>query len=294
MLRLERQRLVVALPEGADPAAIRDGISARPPSATVGAGAWLLTQMIAAAPLAGWVTRFGLDAGQIVSLTVTGRLGVDVRAGWRLAAIRQGSREWAEALLAAGEPGATNARPPVAWPEDRQLAAMLPHGARTARAAALLAGPAPAAAVAEVVGCPGPWPDLLASAVMAALSAAVTSAARADRRAALAAATARHLPAAAIGHLPAATARHLPAAAAGPRPPVAGHLPDAAGHLPDAGVRQLLDAAAHHLPVTGRNDYAGTLVRLAATDNCPPRWSSALRRAADAVALRRAFVEEIR
>ena len=53
-------------------------------------------------------------------------------------------------------------------------------------------------------------------------------------------------------------------------------------------------AAGRNLPVTGPADHAAALRRLADIDNCPGYWSEALRRAADTIALRRAFLEEIR
>jgi hypothetical protein len=245
LLRVERhgprRRLVVSLPGAADASAARDGPGTSPPSPALGTGAWRLTQLIAQAPLTEWVTRFGMDAGQIVSLPVEGDLGVDVHAGWRLAAISQASPEWAEALLAAGEPREATRRPPNAWPPGHQLAAVLPAGARAARAAGLLTGvTAASAAIAEVTSCPAPWPDSLAGAVIAALRRTVTSAAR-------------------------------------PRWP-----------------GELVTAAARCLPVTGRSDYAADLVRLANAGTCLPPWSAALRRAADIIALRRAFLEEIR
>jgi hypothetical protein len=234
------RRLIASLPEASDASATRDGIAASPPSPGLGQRAWLLTQLIAAAPLTGWVTRFGLDAGQIVSLPIDGGLGVDVQAGWRLAAISQASPEWAEAILSAGAPGQASRRPPAAWPPDHQLAAVLPPAARAVRAAALLAGRAvTSAAITEVTDCPGPWPDALADAVMAALRRTVT-----------------------------APSSRWPAA--------------------------LVLAAARHLPVSGRSDHAAGLVRLANADACPPLRLAALHRAADTIALRRAFLEEIR
>jgi len=93
LLRVERrgprQQLVASLPGGMDKPAIRDGIATAPPSPTIGARAWLLTQLIAAAPLAEWAGGTGMEPSQLVSLPVTGVLAVDVHAGWRLAAIRQ-------------------------------------------------------------------------------------------------------------------------------------------------------------------------------------------------------------
>jgi hypothetical protein len=245
LLRVERHGLrrwlVASLPGAVDAPAARDGIGASPPSPVLGAGAWRLTQLIAQAPLTEWVTRFGMDAGQIVSLPVEGDLGVDVHAGWRLAAISQASPEWAEALLTAGEPRDAARRPPSAWPPGYQLAAVLPPGARAARAAALLAGvTASSAAIAEVTSCPAPWPDSLADAVIGTLRRTVTSAPR--------------------------------------------------SRWPG----ELVTAAARCLPVTGRADYAADLVRLASAAPCLPPWPAALRHAAGIIALRRAFLEEIR
>jgi len=252
LLRLEhhgrRPRLVATRPDRADAAAIRDGITARPPTAAIGPGAWLLTQMISAAPLAGWVRCLGLDPGQLVSLPVAGDLRVDVHAGWRLAAIDQASSPWAEALLAVPEPGQAVQRPPDAWPRDFQVAAVLSPPARAARAAALLATAAAMPnALTEVRSCPEPWPDSLAEAVIAALRRTVTSAAR-------------------LGT--AVTRAGWP--------------------------EELASAAGRSLPATGPADYAAALARLAHIDKCPPHWSLALHHGAAAIAVRRAFLEEIR
>jgi hypothetical protein len=252
LLRLEQHgrhlRLAATRPDRADLAAIRDGITARPPTAAIGPGSWLLIQMISAAPLAGWVTGLGLDPGQLASLPVAGDLRVDVHAGWRLAAIDQASSPWAEALLAVPEPGQAIQRPPDAWPRDFQLAALLDPPARATRAAALLATAAAMPhALTEVRNCPGPWPCCLAEAVMAALRRTVTSAAR-------------------LGT--AVTRAGWP--------------------------EELVAVAGRSLPAAGPTDYAAALRRLAHIDRCPPHWSSALRRAGAAIAVRRAFLEEIR
>jgi len=235
LLRLEqrgpRRRLVARLPGGADAAAARDGLSPGPR---------LLTQIVAAAPLAGWAAGLGVDVAELVSLPIGGDLAVVVRAGWRQAAIREADPQWARALLAAGWPGPAGARPPATWPPDHELAAVLPPDARAERAGALLAaGAASPGTVAQVAGCPAPWPAPLADAVIAALGHAVTAAAR-------------------------------------------------------AAVPELAAVAGRGLPATGPADYAAALAGLAGTDNCPAHWSSALRRAAEAVALRRAFLKEIR
>jgi Family of unknown function (DUF5691) len=246
--RVRRPQLVATRPDRADAAAARDGITARPPAAAIGPGAWLLIQVLSAAPLDGWVTSLGLDPEQLVALPVAGGLRADVHAGWRLAAVDQASSPWAEALLAVPEPAEASRLPLDAWPRDFQLAAVLAPAARAARAAAILAGaPASFGALAEIRSCPRPWPDFLADAVIAALRRAVTVAARYRNQAGL-----------------------------------------------SAWSEEYAVAAGRSLPVTGPADHAAALRRLADIDHCPAYWSAALRRAADTIALRRAFLEEIR
>ena len=253
VLRLERHglrsRLAVSRPGDPDAAAVRDGIDARLPSPSIGVGAWLLTQLIAAVPLAGWSALLGLPPGDLVALEVGPGLDaprrLDVHAGWRLAAVSQGNPEWAEALLAAGDPDDGGNRPATAWPSDRRLAAILPPARRAARAAALIAGAnlnaGPAAAqhaLAEVGGGPVPWPGDLADAVLIVLSRAAS-----------------------LAVLP---------------------------RLP----RGLLDLAARGLPATGGRDYAAELTRLG--DTRPQNWTPLVRKTAETILLRRAFLEEIR
>ena len=176
VLRLEhrgsRRTLVASVPGDPDAAAVRDGIDARRPSPSIGPGAWLLTQIIAAVPLAGWAPLFGLEPSDLVALPVEANRRLDVHAGWRLAAVEQRNSQWAEALLAVGDPDDGN-RPPAAWPTDQRLAAILPPDRRAARVAALLAstnlnaGPAAIQQViAEVGGGPVPWPATLADTVV--------------------------------------------------------------------------------------------------------------------------------
>ena len=253
VIRLElpgrRPSLAVTRPANPDAAAVRDGIDGRPPSPSIGVGAWLLTQLIAAVPLASWTDLLGLSPGEIVALPVQPDLDAarltDVHAGWRLAAVSQGSAQWAGALLAAGDPDDGGGRPPAAWPDDQRLAATLPPARRAARAAALLAGtrltPGPAVAnraIAEVGGVGVPWPGELADAVITVLAAAA--------------------PLAVLPRLP----------------------------------RGLLDLAARGLPATGGRDYAAELTRLA--DARPQNWTPLVRKTAETILLRRAFLEEIR
>ena len=248
VIRLERHGLRpwlnVRLPGEPDAAAIRDGVEGRPPSPAIGVGAWRLTQLIAAVPLTSWPGLLGRPPADIVALPVPEKLKLDVHAGWRLAAVVQRSSEWAEVLLAVGDPEDGGDRPPAAWPDDQRLAAALPPARRAARAAALLAEtkltPGPAAAnraIAEVGGVPMPWPGELADAVLAILGRA-------------------------------ASLTVLP-------------------RLP----RGLLDLAARGLPATGGRDYAAELTRLA--DARPQTWTPLVRKTAETIQLRRAFLEEI-
>jgi Family of unknown function (DUF5691) len=258
-LRLERSRLglglQVTVPGELDPAAVRDGIDAPPPSRAGGidaqspsradgGGGRLLTQLVAAVPLAAWTSRFGLSPGDIVGLPVAGNFGPDVRAGWRAAAIRQRDGDWAEALLQVAEPGDGAGGRPAEWPDDQRLAAVLAPDKRAARAAALLtrtnlnAGPAAASEAIADVGAVIPWPGPLADAVLAVLG--------------------RAAPLAVLPRLP----------------------------------RGLLDLAARGLPAVGGRDYAAELTRLA--DAHPQRWTPLVRKTAETILLRRAFLEEIR
>ncbi|HEY1700538.1 MAG TPA: DUF5691 domain-containing protein [Trebonia sp.] len=256
VLRLEQRVLVAARPGLPDAAALRDGINVSPPASSIGSGAWRLTQVIAAAPLGGWTERFGLRAREIAALPVHDGLAADVRAGWRLAAVREADAEWARALLApsggAGGPGTDDDgrhRPPSAWPPDRDLAAVLPPGERAGRAADLLTnlrltaasppgwGEPASPPLAEIAGLPVPWPEVLADAVVDVVDRAVTMAV-----------------------------------------------------MPGV-VRTLLPVAARGLPATGPRDYAAVLARLA--DAYPQAWPATLRATAYAIACRRVFLQEI-
>jgi hypothetical protein len=158
--------LAVTLPESVDTAAARDGIGAVPPSPAIGARAWLLTQFIAAVPLAEWTSRLGRSPAELAALPVLGGFQADVHAGWRLAAVAQRDAAWTAALLVADEQ-ADPARPPAAWPPPEELAAVLPAAARMARAQGLLTryGPTPQTAAA-LVETAGPWTEGLADTVL--------------------------------------------------------------------------------------------------------------------------------
>ena len=196
-LRVEHRELAVILPEPGDGAAARDGIAAAPPASAIGAGAWRLTQFIAAVPLAEWTARLGLAPTALAALPVAGGFRADVHAGWRLAAVGQRDEAWAAALLDADGDDPPD-RPPAAWPRAAELAAVLPARGRLAWASELLASRGPSReSVAALAACPGPWPVSVADAVLAHFGAAVTAGAtRAGRDAMLLApVAARKLPA---------------------------------------------------------------------------------------------------
>jgi hypothetical protein len=180
-----RHSVLAAAPprDAPDAAATRDGITGRPPVPSIGAGAWQLTEIVAATPLGHWTARFGMTPYEIASLPVTGDLRADAHAGWRLAAVSQRNAGWAYALLEADGPGAGGNRPHAAWPPDHELAALLPPEQRAARAAALLAG------------YPSPWPRILAVAGLTAVARAASAGRLRGAAGMLAAAAGRGLPA---------------------------------------------------------------------------------------------------
>jgi hypothetical protein len=168
-----RRRLVVTLPTEPDDAAKRDGLDPRPPDRRVGAKAWVLTQIIAAAPLELWPELLGDDPAGLVRLPVADDFGTDVHAGWRTAALRQRSAEWARALLHAGD--APQPRP--GWSSDEALAALLPADERQTRAVQLLRDTGrPGVTEAALQGCPPPWTRPLITALMGFLARGVDTA----------------------------------------------------------------------------------------------------------------------
>jgi hypothetical protein len=191
-----------------------------------------------------------MSAREIVALPITGDLALEVHGGWRLAAVSQGSTEWATALLTGEVPLLAPGRPQAAWAGNHELAAVLDPAARAALAHGTFTRIAQAArgmettkagnqasaiAIAEFTGWPGPWPDAVADYVLDIVTASITAQ---------------------------GTVRVL---------------------------RDLLASAARRIPVTGPRDYGAALTRLAQSTDCAYPWIAVLRRAADTLALRRAF-----
>ena len=193
VVRLERhgQRpwLNVRLPGNLDAAAIRDGTDGRPPSPAIGVGAWRLTQLIAAVPLAGWTELLGLVAGRDRrpsgrARRSTPRVGwtCTPAGGWPPSARAAPSGRRPCSRRAIRTTAAVGRRPPGRTTSGSRPRCRRPR--RAERAAALLAGtkltPGPAAAnqaIAEVGGAPMPWPGGLADAVMTILGRAAPLAA---------------------------------------------------------------------------------------------------------------------
>ena len=207
LLRLQsagtRQWLEVSLPDDvAGPALARDGISGSPPGAGIGAAAWLLTQLIAAVPLGEWVRRFGMSARDLVSAEIgpSPGLAVDVHAGWRLAAVRQGDARWAAALLAGDGPLLVPGRPLAAWAGNHDLAALLDPATRASLAAAVFPrlaqadSRASATAISELTAWPGPWPDAVAEYVLTLVTAGLSTQGAVRVLQGLVASAARHIP----------------------------------------------------------------------------------------------------
>jgi hypothetical protein len=253
-----RHWLVATLPaQAAGPVAAaaraaleRDGITGAAPGPGIGASAWELTQLIATAPLAMWASRFTMGTRDIANLPIEGDLGLDVHAGWRLAAVRQGNAEWAVALLSGDAPLLAPGRPQGAWAGNDELAAALDPATRASlaasvftrmtRAARELEGTrsgnrASATTIVEFTAWPGPWPDAVADYVLGMVAASLS----------------------------------------------------AQGAV--RVLQGLVTASARNSSVTGPRDYAADLIRMTQRPDCAYPWLAVLRRAADTLTLRRAF-----
>jgi len=97
-VRLVSRRLEVAPPAQASAEMIADGIDSSPPRAT-GRHAWLLRQVVAAAPAAWWAGHTGLLPPDLLALSRRSEWSGTLEAGWTDAAARDGDAAWIEALL---------------------------------------------------------------------------------------------------------------------------------------------------------------------------------------------------
>jgi Family of unknown function (DUF5691) len=146
LVRPDRDRWVVRLPDPADAALLRDTGGARHP-------AELLRRIVGATPLDHWA-QYGTPE-QLLARAESGAL----RGGWVLAAGRQRDVAWGAALLAAAEPASIDG-------SVVEMVRLLParlHGPAVAVLAAKLTPQAMASTVAQL---PAPWTPALGTAVL--------------------------------------------------------------------------------------------------------------------------------
>jgi hypothetical protein len=94
------RRLAVELPGPITDELRGDGFDAKPPSGT-GKQAWVLHQLVAAAPLRVW-ERLDADPAKLLARRVEDDMAELLRSAWSEAAVRQRDARWAAALLDRG------------------------------------------------------------------------------------------------------------------------------------------------------------------------------------------------
>jgi hypothetical protein len=153
-VRLDGDRLTVEPPAELDRDLRRDGVAATPVRG-IGAGAWLLEEVVAGAPLGTWS---GLDPAGWLAVARGHDWANPLLHGWAKAAVAQRDAGWATALLAA-DTGLL--REAVRW----DLHLVLPAD-RLARLAAEALRTEDGSAQRLLSLHPGPWPDGLSVAVL--------------------------------------------------------------------------------------------------------------------------------
>lgn len=93
-----RTRLALTVPDALTPDMTSDGMDGAPPRG-VGAQAWLLRQVVAAAPAGFWASHTGLGPAELLALADRADWSDPLRAGWTSAAIRDADSGWLLALL---------------------------------------------------------------------------------------------------------------------------------------------------------------------------------------------------
>jgi len=93
-------RIELALPDGLDKAAQRDGVELKSRHSGLGERAWWLAQIVGCAPPAIWPAAFGAPPAAIVRAEIDEQWRELVLGAWAEAALRYRDEEWAEALLA--------------------------------------------------------------------------------------------------------------------------------------------------------------------------------------------------
>jgi len=180
-----RRRIAVTVPAERDAAMGRDQVPAPPAQAGRGTsggrgpGAWLLTEVVAAAPLDTWTPALGATPGEVTGLDVADGWQPAVWLGWARAAVREGDVAWARALLATvprPQPAARGGSPFAVDPADPSgpaaaLLQVLPPPERAEQVAALLRERAGVTPVDLLRALPGPWDPPVPGAVLAWLAA---------------------------------------------------------------------------------------------------------------------------
>jgi Family of unknown function (DUF5691)/SWIM zinc finger len=167
-----RDRLRVEPPPELDAEMRRDGVTATP-ARGAGAGAWLLEEVVAGAPLDVWTGDFARSPAAVLELTHGHDWETPLVHGWAKAAIRQHHPGWASALVANdARRGPAALREAVRW----DLHLVLPP-AELARLAVDAVVREDAAAHRLLALHEGDWPGELAAAVLE----TIAHRARADR-----------------------------------------------------------------------------------------------------------------
>ncbi|GIE88765.1 SWIM zinc finger family protein [Actinoplanes regularis] len=147
-------RLAVRPPEELDPALRRDGVGATPAHGT-GAGAWLLEEVVAGAPLESWAE---LEPSGYAALARGNDWAAALLHGWAKAAIAEHDGRWAATLLGSD---AGVLREAVRW----DLHLVLPRDS-LARLAAEALRTEDGSAHRLLALHPGPWPQPLSVTVL--------------------------------------------------------------------------------------------------------------------------------
>jgi hypothetical protein len=156
-----RDRLIVDPPAELDAGLRRDGVAATP-ARGIGAGAWLLEEIIANTPLDVWTPAFGRTPEDVIELARGHDWESPLLHGWAKAAIAQEHAGWAGALVTDDSRGDTGGlREAVRW----DLHLVLPP-AELARIAADFLRREDHLANRLLAVHPGDWPDDLAVAVI--------------------------------------------------------------------------------------------------------------------------------
>ncbi|HEY3478346.1 MAG TPA: DUF5691 domain-containing protein, partial [Streptomyces sp.] len=176
--------IAVEAPYECDPAMERDGVAPKPPNGR-GERAWWLGQLVEAAPLSTWRSRFGdRTEAEIVALPVLDDWQRDLHSAWCRAAVRQRDAGWARALLgpapepvawedapppAPSVPPATPTSPVVVVGDPAKLLSILPPEERAEWVADFIATHGLSEAFQMLGVCAVPWRGRLARAVVDAL-----------------------------------------------------------------------------------------------------------------------------